>query len=144
LDELGISSLERVELMVALEEKFGTTVDEAAFASAPDIAALEKIVEQAPVAADEPSDAVDFPTWNRAWPARALRRVSLPTWILPLARVFAWIKVEGLEHLERLEGPVVFAAHHQSHFDTPAILWSLPARWRYRLAVAMAKEFFKP
>jgi long-chain acyl-CoA synthetase len=27
--------------------------------------------------------------------------------------------------------------------DTPAILWALPARWRYRVAVAMAKEFFK-
>ena len=27
--------------------------------------------------------------------------------------------------------------------DTPAILAALPARWRYRVAVAMAKEFFK-
>ena len=34
LDELGLSSLERVELMVAIEDEFGTTVDEAAFASA--------------------------------------------------------------------------------------------------------------
>ena len=23
------------------------------------------------------------------------------------------------------------------------ILWSLPPRWRYRVAIAMAKEFFK-
>ena len=60
--------------------------------------------------------------WNRAWPARALRRVSLPTWILPLARAFAWIQVEGLEHLKDLEGPVMFASNHQSHMDTPAIL----------------------
>jgi long-chain acyl-CoA synthetase len=85
---------------------------------------------------------VDFPWWNRTWPARALRRVSLPTWILPLARVFAWIRVEGLEHLDDIHGPVIFAANHQSHIDTPAILWALPARWRYRVAVAMAKEFF--
>jgi long-chain acyl-CoA synthetase len=28
--------------------------------------------------------------------------------------------------------------------DTPVIMWALPARWRYRLAPAMAKEFFKP
>jgi long-chain acyl-CoA synthetase len=26
--------------------------------------------------------------------------------------------------------------------DTPAILWALPGRWRYRVAVAMSKEFF--
>jgi len=143
LDELGLSSLERVELMVAIEEKFGTTVDEAAFASAPDVAALEKIVQQPPVTTDEPADTVDFPRWNRAWPARTLRRVSLPTWILPLARAFAWIKVDGLEHLKDLEGPVMFASNHQSHMDTPAILWALPPKWRYRVTVAMAKEFFK-
>jgi long-chain acyl-CoA synthetase len=149
LDELGLSSLERVELMVALEEKYGTTIDEAAFARAPDLAALEQLVKEergggAPDRVVEPTDALEFPSWNRRWPARALRRVSLPTWILPLARVFAWTRVSGLEHLERLEGPVIFAANHQSHIDTPAILWALPARWRYRVAVAMAKEFFKP
>jgi long-chain acyl-CoA synthetase len=72
-----------------------------------------------------------------------LRRISLPTVILPLARLFAWIRAEGLEHLQDLPGPVVFAANHQSHMDAPAILWVLPSRWRYRVAPAMAKEFFK-
>jgi long-chain acyl-CoA synthetase len=75
--------------------------------------------------------------------ARGLRRASLPTWILPLARVFAKIDVEGLEHLDALTGPAIFAANHQSHLDTPAILIALPAKWRYRIAPAMAKEFFK-
>jgi long-chain acyl-CoA synthetase len=42
-----------------------------------------------------------------------------------------------------LSGPVIFAANHQSHLDTPMILQALPPRWRYRLAPAMAKEFFK-
>ena len=86
---------------------------------------------------------MDFPSWNRSWPARAIRRVSLPTWILPLARVFAWTRVEGRENLARIDGPVIFAANHQSHMDAPVILASLPARLRYRLAPAMAKEFFK-
>ena len=36
----------------------------------------------------------------------------------------------------------MFAANHQSHLDAPMILWALPARWRYRTAIAMAKEFF--
>ena len=31
-----------------------------------------------------------------------------------------------------IDGPVIFAANHQSHMDTPAILLALPARWRYR------------
>lgn len=53
------------------------------------------------------------------------------------------MRVDGLEHLRDLKGPVVFAANHQSHMDTPAIMVALPAQWRYYLAPAMAKEFFK-
>jgi long-chain acyl-CoA synthetase len=58
--------------------------------------------------------------------------------------MFAWLRVDGREYLEKLDGPVIFAANHQSHMDTPAILAALPARLRYRVAPAMAKEFFKP
>jgi long-chain acyl-CoA synthetase len=142
IDELGLSSLERVELMVALEDAFQTRIDEGAFAAARDISALRAVVEGGGEAAHQ-TEPVDFPAWNRAWPGRTLRRLSLPTWILPLARLFAWIRVEGLEHLASIHGPVIFAANHQSHLDTPVILAALPARLRYRVAPAMAKEFFK-
>ena len=65
------------------------------------------------------------------------------TWILPIARLFAWARVYGLENLEGLQGPVVFAVNHQSHMDVPVILSVLPGAWRARIAPAMAKEFFK-
>jgi long-chain acyl-CoA synthetase len=143
IEELGLSSLDRVELMVALEDAFQTRVDESAFSEARDVGQLRSLVERAAASDVAPAEPVDFPAWNRAWPARAIRRVSLPTWILPLARMFAWTRVEGLEHLEAIDAPVIFAANHQSHMDTPVIMWALPARLRYRLAPAMAKEFFK-
>jgi long-chain acyl-CoA synthetase len=143
IEELGLSSLERVELMVALEDKFQTRIDEGAFSQAKSVGELKALIEQGAQAADAPREPVDFPSWNRSWPARAARRVSLPTWILPLGRLFAWVKVEGLEHLNGVDGPVIYAANHQSHMDAPMILWSLPARLRYRVAIAMAKEFFK-
>jgi long-chain acyl-CoA synthetase len=147
IDELGLSSLERVELMMALEEALQVTVDEGRFAAAQSVADLEALtrpLEDAPGAvATAASEPIDFPTWNRSAPARALRRASLPTWILPLSRVFASVKVEGLENLAELTGPAIFAANHQSHLDTPVILDALPPRWRYRVAPAMAKEFFK-
>jgi len=60
-----------------------------------------------------------------------------------LSRMFARMTVEGLENLRDLTGPVIFTANHQSHFDTPVILDALPPRWRYRVAPAMAKEFFR-
>ena len=41
------------------------------------------------------------------------------------------------------KGPVIFAANHQSHMDTPVIMAALPPHLRYRVAPAMAKEFFK-
>ena len=147
IDELGLSSLERVELMMALEESMQVTIDESRFAAARTVADLEALTRplegQAAAAVQVQHESIDFPSWNRSAPVRALRRASLPTWILPLARVFVKLEVRGLEHLERLVGPVIFAANHQSHLDTPVILMALPPRWRYRVAPAMAKEFFK-
>ena len=143
LEELGLSSLDRVELMVALEDRFQTRLDEGRFAGAGSIADLKQLVEQ-PSASDDVDEPVEFPSWNRTWPVRIVRTLSLATWILPLARVFAHTRVEGLEHLKTLEGPVLFASNHQSHMDVPVLLGALPGRWRARLATAMLKEFFKP
>jgi long-chain acyl-CoA synthetase len=142
LDELGLSSLDRVELMVAIEDAFHTRLDESAFSQARDLGQLRALVEQQSEGTTTPGEPVDFPRWNRSWLARAVRRVNLPLWILPLARTFAWIRVSGLEHLAGLDGPVVFAANHQSFMDGPVVMAALPPRWRYRLAPAMAKEMF--
>jgi long-chain acyl-CoA synthetase len=158
IDELGLTSLERVELMMALEEAFQGTVDEAAFSAATTVEQLEQLVKpvdlpasshaatteipSSPVFHAAEAKPIAFPSWNRRWPVRTIRRASLPTWILPLGRIFARVTVTGLEHLQQIDGPVVFAANHQSHFDTPVIYDSLPPRWRYRVATAMAKQFF--
>jgi long-chain acyl-CoA synthetase len=146
IDALGLSSLERVELMIALEETFEVTVDEAQFAAAKTVGDLETIVRPIEGAAAEPRsvETFDLPSWNRSSLASAARRVSLPTWILPPMRLFVKLDVRGLENLRDVQGPVIFAANHQSHFDTPAILKALPAHWRYRVAPAMLKEFFAP
>jgi long-chain acyl-CoA synthetase len=140
-EEMGLTSLERIEMMVALEEALNTTIDETAFSNAKTVADLEKLAT-APTAAERP-EPVDFPSWNRAVPFRMLRAVAQPGFLLPLTRVFAWIKVEGREHLRDVTGPVIFAANHQSHMDVPVILAALPGRLRRRVATAMAKEFFK-
>jgi len=83
-----------------------------------------------------------MPAWSRRRVVAAVRAASQAAWLLPLTRVFAHVEVRGLEHLSAITGPVVFAANHQSHFDTPVILAALPPRLRKRVAVAMAKEYF--
>jgi long-chain acyl-CoA synthetase len=144
LEELGLSSLERVELMVALEDTFGTRIDEGTFAAARSVSDLKQLVETSTqtgsAAASEP---VAFPSWNRSSTAWLMRRLSLPTWILPLGRIFVRLTVQGSERLSAITGPVVFAVNHQSHFDVPVVLMALPPHLRYRVAPAMAKEFFK-
>lgn len=136
LEELGLSSLDRVELMMDLEETLKTSLDESAFAS---ITKVSDLARPTVAAATTPE-----PAYNRSWIARLIRRALLPTVFLPLTRVFASLRISGRENLDKIEGPVIFAANHQSHLDTPAILASLPHRCRYRLAPAMWKEYFDP
>ncbi len=95
IDELGLSSLERVELMVALEDAFQTRLDEKAFSGAHDVGQLRALVDEASKGEVEPSEVREFPAWNRSLVARMVRRVALPGFILPLARVFAWVHVDG-------------------------------------------------
>ncbi len=134
IEELGLSSLDRVELMMDLEAKLNTSIGESAFASISKVADLAKPL----VAAEETS----FPAYNRSWIAKLIRGAALESVLLPLTRMIARRKVSGLENLETIRGPVIFAANHQSHFDTPAILASLPPRWRRAVAPAMWKEYF--
>ena len=98
LEELGLTSLERVELMVALEDRFQTRIDETRFAEAASIADLQQLVD-APPTTDTTEEPVDFPTWNRSRPVRLIRRLSHATWIVPLTRLFAHARVEGLSNL---------------------------------------------
>ncbi len=138
LAELGLSSLERIELMTALEQQGEGAIDESAFTSARTVAELTELSRKPRVAAQP----FAFPEWNQSWWARLKRRIHLPLWILPMARVFARVRAEGLQHLSAIEGPVLFAANHQSHLDVPAILMAMPGKWRYSTATAMSKEFF--
>jgi long-chain acyl-CoA synthetase len=134
LEELGLSSLERVELMMELGVKEGEL--------APSRTVRELIENRDSAAPAPPQETFEFPKWNRSVPARWVRNFSLETWILPIGRLFAWVRAEGRENLAGISGPVIFAPNHQSHFDVPAILMALPWRWRFRVAPAMSMEFF--
>jgi long-chain acyl-CoA synthetase len=141
IEELGLSSLERVELLMEIEDKFQAHLDEERFSQARDVRDIRQLIEDSQARpAVEP---VEFPSWNRHWVARMFRCLSLAAWILPISRIFAWIQVEGLENLKSLSGPLIFASNHQSSMDVPVILCGLPPHRRYDVAPAMGKEFFR-
>ena len=50
--------------------------------------------------------------------------------------------MEGRDRLEHLGAPVIFAANHASHLDTPLILSVLPDRWRHKLVTLAAADYF--
>ena len=143
LEELGLTSLDRIELTMALEDEAGVGLSEAAVVRAQTVDDLRRAIDAASTAGTI-AEAFPFPRWTRRLWARAIRDASQTLWILPLACIFMRRHIEGQGHLRQLRGPVIFAANHQSHFDTPAILSSLPFRWRRHVAVAMAKEVFEP
>jgi 1-acyl-sn-glycerol-3-phosphate acyltransferase len=85
----------------------------------------------------------DFPTsWARRYPARLTRLVLLEGVMRPVIAGLAPPERRGLDRLDGLEGPLIFAANHHSHVDTPLMLTSIPEPWRHRTFVGAAADYF--
>ena len=134
LEQLGLSSLDRVELMLDMEEKLKISLDDSALSSASKVSDLSQPPELV--------QSIPEPTYNRRWFARAIRRILLPTFFFPITRFFAHLKVSGRGNLDGMKGPVIFAANHQSYIDPAVIMLSVTREWRYRIAPAMWMEYF--
>lgn len=91
----------------------------------------------------EGSLGVDYDTaWSRRYGVRLLRAMVLDNVARPVARVVADPLVRGEDALVDLPLPVIFAANHASHADTPLLLSCLPLRFRHRTVVAAAADYF--
>jgi 1-acyl-sn-glycerol-3-phosphate acyltransferase len=85
----------------------------------------------------------DFPTeWARRYPARVARLALLEGVMRPVIAGLAPPERRGLERLDDLDGPLIFAANHHSHVDTPLMLTSIPEPWRHRTFVGAAADYF--
>jgi long-chain acyl-CoA synthetase len=146
--ELGLSSIDRIELLSSLEERYGVELPETEMASVVTVDELERWVHreaEVPRAPAEEREASPFSgvvRFARLLPVRLLRFAFLETVVLPLLRHYVPLTVEGT--LEGVKGPVIFAPNHTSHLDTLAVLAALPPRFRHRLAPAMSQESFVP
>ncbi len=85
----------------------------------------------------------DYDTdWARSYPARAARVLLVEGLVRPTMEVLAAPEVHGLDRLGGLDGPVVFAANHHSHVDTPLLLSVIPEPWRHHLFIGAAADYF--
>ena len=60
----------------------------------------------------------------------------------PVINHYVHPEVIGLENLADLNPPLILAANHSSHMDTPLIVNSLPKELRHRTLVAAASDYF--
>ena len=88
----------------------------------------------------------DYDTaWSRRYPARVARAALVEAVARPAVAALAKPERHGLDRLDRLAGdggPVIFAANHHSHVDTPLLVTSIPEPWRHRLFVGAAADYF--
>jgi long-chain acyl-CoA synthetase len=138
-EDLGLGSLDLVQLTSLLEEEYQVEVDDTMVKEMASVADVERVVREAPA---QEVKAL-FPRWSRGVTARAARALVRHAVTFPFLALWWRFRAEGLQHLEGLPLPVIFVANHTSHLDTPAILRALPARLRGRIAPAMTTELFQ-
>lgn len=80
--------------------------------------------------------------WARRYPTRLARAVVLDSVGKGLVAALASPEVVGTDRLADVKGPVIFAANHASHVDTPLLLTTLPDRFRHRTVVGAGADYF--
>jgi 1-acyl-sn-glycerol-3-phosphate acyltransferase len=81
-------------------------------------------------------------TWARKWPARMARAAIVEGPMRLSVAVLAAPDRRGSDRLDDVDGPVIFAANHHSHVDTPLLLTTIPEPWRHKLVVGAAADYF--
>lgn len=140
-EKLQLSSIQRVELMSALEDRYQIDLSETEFTKADSVASLEKLLEQPP--AQQGSRAYWYPRWAQIWPVWSIRVAAFYTLVRPAMLLLGWPRVRGRENLRGVVGPVLVAANHIAFIDPGFVLQALTPRLRHRLAVAMDGELLE-
>jgi long-chain acyl-CoA synthetase len=134
--DLKLTSLDRVELMSALEDRYQTELNEVKFSESRSIAQLEKLLSETRAESVEHV----YPRWPQGSLVTAIRLVVYYLLAWPATYLLAAPLVRGRENLRGLHGPVLVVANHVTYLDIAWVLPALPARFRNRLATAMGGE----
>jgi long-chain acyl-CoA synthetase len=136
-DDLNLSSMDRVELLSALEDRYQIDLKEANFAQVSTVGELEQLLQQPQQA---PHSGYRYPRWAQRWPITWIRTAVyyLLTW--PATLIMAHPKITGRENLAGVDGPLLITCNHVTYIDLGFVLAALPPRLRSKLAVGMLGE----
>jgi long-chain acyl-CoA synthetase len=134
--DLGLNSLERVELIGALEDRYQVDLSETRFSAARTVGDIEKMLR------GESRQKVEYhyPAWALRWPVTWVRWLAHYLLMRPAMFVLGWPRISGRENLHGVEGPLLLVCNHISDVDFGFVLTALPARLRDRMAIATRGE----
>jgi long-chain acyl-CoA synthetase len=136
-DDLNLSSLDRVELLGALEQRYQTELNESAFAQAKTVSDVRELLREPSPRRTEYS----FPRWTQRAPVRWVRLLVYYALVLPATQILAHPNIVGRDRLKDVRGPLLVVCNHVTRrADIGFVLAALPRRFRHRLATAIGGE----
>jgi len=134
--DLNLSSLDRVELLGALEDRYQMDLSETRFAALKTVGDLERML-QGQLPARVP---YHYPGWVQRWPTTWVRLIVHYLLLRPAIFLLGWPRISGRENLRGVRGPVLVVCNHIDDVDVGFVQTALPARFRHRLATATGGE----
>jgi long-chain acyl-CoA synthetase len=135
-NDLNLSSLERVELLGALEDRYQLDLSEVNFSSVQTVGDLERLLQ----GNVQTKTKYHYPRWTLRWPFSWIRIVGQYLLGRPAVFLLGWPKIKGKENLRSTRGPVLIVCNHISHVDVGFVHKALPPRIRHYLATAAGGE----
>jgi long-chain acyl-CoA synthetase len=134
--DLHLTSLERVELLGALEEKYQLDLSETRFSGIQSIADLAGVLKGG---ATEKAR-YDYPAWAQNWPSTWIRFAVHYLLLRPAVFILGWPRIVGRENLHGVNGPLLVVCNHIDDVDVGFVQTALPFRLRHKLATAAGGE----
>ena len=134
--DLNLSSLDRVELLGALEDRYQIDLSETRFASVKTVGDLEAMLRGQLLSRAQ----YHYPRWVQRWPVTWIRLLTHYLFMRPAVFLLGWPRIEGRENLRGVRGPVLVICNHIGDVDVGFVQTALPARIRHKLATAAGGE----
>jgi long-chain acyl-CoA synthetase len=134
--DLGLTSLDRVELIGALEDRYQVDLGEIRFSAARTVRDVERMLS------DEARPHVEYhyPRWVLQWPVTWVRWLAHHFLMRPAMILLGWPRIERRDNLQGWSGPLLVVCNHVSDVDVGFVQTALPARLRNRIATATRGE----